>query len=74
MPIYEYYCSHCAREFEVMRPFSDSSLAARCPTCGADAPKVPSIFASNEGYSVKVPSGPAYRRKQPDTATKGPLE
>jgi putative FmdB family regulatory protein len=72
MPIYEYYCQQCQREFEVMRPFSESALPARCPGCGADVAKVPSVFASNEGYSVKVPSGPAYRRKQPDSAANRP--
>lgn len=61
MPIYEYYCANCRKEFELMRPFSESDAPGKCPTCGAKVAKVPSVFASNEGYSVKVPRGAAYR-------------
>lgn len=34
MPIYEYHCDHCAREFEtlVMR----KSEVITCPACGSD--------------------------------------
>jgi putative FmdB family regulatory protein len=61
MPIYEYYCPTCDQEFEVFRPFSESDADGTCPTCGAAVKKVPSVFASNEGYSVKTPKGPAFR-------------
>ena len=61
MPIYEYYCPKCDKEFELFRSFSESDAPGTCPTCGGQAAKQPSVFASNEGYSVKVPRGPAYR-------------
>jgi putative FmdB family regulatory protein len=64
MPIYEYYCQTCGKEFELMRPFSESDAPGKCPSCGTEAPKLPSVFASNEGYSVKVPRGPAYRGRE----------
>ena len=67
MPIYEYYCPNCRREFELMRPFRESGSPGTCPACGREVAKVPSVFASNEGYSVKVPHGPAYRVKQPES-------
>ena len=67
MPIYEYFCPQCRKEFELMRPFSESNAPGTCPTCGAETGKVPSVFASNEGYSVKVPRGPAFRGAQAGT-------
>jgi putative FmdB family regulatory protein len=36
MPIYEYRCSTCESETEVLQKFSDPPLAT-CPSCGADA-------------------------------------
>lgn len=61
MPIYEYWCEPCGREFERMRPMSESSSPAACPKCGGDAARVPSVFASKENYTIKVPRGGAFR-------------
>ncbi len=36
MPIYEYECTDCGHELEVMRKISDAPLTA-CPTCRKDA-------------------------------------
>jgi putative FmdB family regulatory protein len=36
MPIYEYYCSACGHELEVMQKMSDAPLAD-CPKCGKAA-------------------------------------
>ena len=69
MPIYEYYCPSCKREFELMRPFSESGASAACPTCGTKSEKLVSLFASKENYTIKVPTGTAYRGKEP-AATK----
>jgi putative FmdB family regulatory protein len=33
MPIYEYRCSHCGHELEVIQKVSDSPLV-QCPECG----------------------------------------
>ena len=45
MPIYEYYCGHCGREFEVLRPVSRSSEPADCETCGRPGERQLSNFA-----------------------------
>ncbi len=45
MPIYEYSCHQCTSKFEVMRPFSQSSVPAPCPTCKSSAERIPSTFA-----------------------------
>ena len=61
MPIYEYWCTKCEKEFEQMRPISQSGDPAACPTCGSESGKVPSVFASKENYTIKVPRGNAFR-------------
>jgi len=63
MPIYEYWCSACEREFEQMRPMSQASEPARCPTCGAESEKLPSVFASKADYTIKVPRSAAFRQR-----------
>ena len=35
MPIYEYRCSQCGHELEVMQKISEAALT-RCPSCSAD--------------------------------------
>ena len=34
MPLYEYHCDACGREFELIRKFSDPPLE-KCPHCGS---------------------------------------
>lgn len=36
MPLYEYYCTHCQHELEVLQKFSDPALV-NCPECGQDS-------------------------------------
>ena len=45
MPIYEYYCASCKREFEVLRPASQSQESAECKTCGEPAQRQLSTFS-----------------------------
>ncbi len=61
MAIYEYRCGSCGTEFEARRPMSEASDPAPCPKCGSKAGRLPSVFASKEGYSLKVPTAPAWR-------------
>jgi putative FmdB family regulatory protein len=51
MPVYEYRCRTCDNLMELRRPFAESSAPATC-SCGAEARRVLSVFAS-----VGAPSG-----------------
>jgi putative FmdB family regulatory protein len=66
MPIYEYWCSKCKKEFEQMRPISQSGSPADCPDCGTSSEKLPSVFASKENYTIKVPRSAAFRGRSAD--------
>lgn len=46
MPLYEYYCPTCRVEFEQLRPISQASEDAACPTCQGAAQKQLSVFLS----------------------------
>ena len=39
MPTYEYACTKCAHEFEVVQSFSDAPISI-CPKCGGEVQKV----------------------------------
>lgn len=45
MPIYEYYCTDCNFDFEVMRSVSQSDDPANCEKCGKPAQRQLSNFA-----------------------------
>ena len=49
MPIYEYKCSKCEHQFEIIQRFSDSPLES-CPECGQKSIK-------------KLVSAPSFRLK-----------
>jgi putative FmdB family regulatory protein len=36
MPIYEYQCSQCEKDFEEVRPSDDRDKPIACPQCGSD--------------------------------------
>jgi putative FmdB family regulatory protein len=40
MPLYDYRCAHCDREFSELRPIARCSEPADCPGCSASAPRV----------------------------------
>ena len=56
MPIYEYHCSKCGQDFELMRPFSQADEPAPCPSCGSAGEKLISVFASTLGFGIQVPA------------------
>ncbi len=76
MPIYEYYCTGCGIDFEVMRSVSQSDEAANCEKCGSPAERQLSNFAfkSNTFTSPKFKASlekpmrarPNYPEKQSD--------
>ena len=39
MPIYEYHCSQCGKDFEFMQRFSDPPKTV-CPDCGGELKKL----------------------------------
>ncbi len=64
MPVYEYYCDHCDKRFEALRPMSQSEAPMACPRCAApDARRMISTFAaiSREGGGSRLvaSSGPS---------------
>jgi putative FmdB family regulatory protein len=62
MPIYEYYCGKCGKEFEAMRPISKASEPALCPICGAEARKLVSACASKVDLYIRPSAKPAFRQ------------
>ena len=54
MPLYEYRCDVCGREFELIRKFSDPPLE-KCPHCGGTVHKLfssPAIQFKGSGFYI----------------------
>jgi putative FmdB family regulatory protein len=34
MPLYEYRCRTCGKDFTLLRPMAEATAAATCPACG----------------------------------------
>ena len=62
MPIYEYICTQCKTEFEMIRPFSEADKPAVCPKCNTEARKLLSGFASKTGSYIQTPAKPFRKR------------
>lgn len=45
MPIYEYYCAHCNREFEAIRPAPQADAPSPCKTCQQPGQRQLSTFS-----------------------------
>jgi putative FmdB family regulatory protein len=58
MAVYEYFCSACEMEFDLMRPMSEAEKPAECPRCSAEARRLVSTFGSRTGDSMQVPREP----------------
>jgi putative FmdB family regulatory protein len=62
MPIYEYVCEACRREFSLLRPMSEADTPAACEACGhARTKRKLSLFAAHtsEGKVIAGTSGPS---------------
>lgn len=58
MPIYEYTCGSCKKEFEELLRSAAAEKTVRCPECGS--PKVTrklSVFAARQGESRSAAAG-----------------
>ncbi len=64
MALYEYRCADCGNEFEQRRPMSEANSSAECPACGKEASRLASVFASKDGYTLRVPRAGAFRAGQ----------
>ena len=60
MALYEYKCSDCEEQFDLMRPMSAADDVAECPECGgAESRRLISSFASvTPGASAMGSSNP----------------
>lgn len=61
MPIYEYVCQDCKKEFEVIRPMSQADAPMTCATCGGEniKRKLALVTAMSGGHAVAGASGGA---------------
>ena len=59
MPIYEYVCQSCQKEFEVIRPMSQKDDAIVCEKCGGDEVKrkLALCYAHSGGSAAPGTSG-----------------
>ena len=70
MPIYEYRCPKCGADFELMRRMAEMNEPTQCPKCGAASERLISVFAAKEGFYIRAPAKPAFRK--PARQTKKP--
>jgi len=54
MPIYEYVCQSCRKEFETIRPMSQKDVSITCEKCGSRdvKRKLALVHAHNGGSAV----------------------
>ena len=64
MPIYEYRCKGCKKDFEVLQKITDDPLAA-CPTCGKQVKRL----ISQTSFTLK--GGGWYKDGYASTGSKG---
>lgn len=79
MPTYQYACSKCEHEFEVVQSFSDAAIS-KCPECGGEVRKkfgaVGVVFKGSGFYRTdsrekkKTESKPKKDEKTKDSAKK----
>lgn len=59
MPIYEYICLDCKKEYEILRSFNESDQPTDCDNCGGEnvKRKLSLAFAHSGGSAVSEMSG-----------------
>jgi putative FmdB family regulatory protein len=58
MPIYEFLCPQCKREFEVKQAFSETNSTTLCPKCYSEAQRLVSSFACKTGGNLQAAEKP----------------
>ena len=59
MALYEYKCSNCAEQFDLMRSMSAADEPAECPECGvAESRRLISNFSSVTAGASAISSNP----------------
>ncbi len=49
MPMFQYVCGKCSREFEIRRPRIDARKKAECPDCGSESKRrVSEVFSKRK--------------------------
>lgn len=64
MPIYEYECSHCGKQCEVIQKFNDEPLSI-CPACGGQLHKLisqTSFILKGNGWYVTDYASPERKK------------
>ncbi len=65
MPVYEYRCTSCLEELELMRPMSEADESVNCPHCGSEAWKLVSGYACRIGTYVRPFEQPFREEERP---------
>jgi putative FmdB family regulatory protein len=70
MPIYQYYCEKCEKEFEFKRLMADIDKPALCPKCKKEGTRLVTAFSSMVGLHLKTPSKAILRKPVAKKTTK----
>lgn len=61
MPLYNYHCEQCGREFEVRKAIKEIDTPTACPDCGKTTTRrlinVVAVFSSEQGGQVRQIAG-----------------
>ena len=68
MPIYEYYCEKCEKEFELKRLMADIDKPALCPKCKTKGTRLVTAFSSQVGLHLKTPAKAVFRKPAAKTS------
>jgi len=72
MPIYQYYCEKCEKEFELKRLMAEIDKPALCPKCKREGRRLVTAFSSMVGLHLKTPAKAILREPAVKKAMKSP--
>jgi len=70
MPIYQYYCEKCEKEFELKRLMAEIDKPAPCPKCKREGTRLVTAFSSMVGLHLKTPAKAIFRKPAVKKAAK----